>query len=427
MRSLHASLITGVLIMSMGALVSCSKSAPKAAAPPPMPATAVTAEARNIPNVRSYPGNTEAIYQATMVARIEGFLEERLFEEGTDVKEGQVLFVIEQPPYEAAVLANRAAVLDSQVLLAYARAQYKRNEPLAKSGAISEQEWDGYIRNLESAVAQMEEAQAALIQSEINFEYTEVRAPFAGRIGERYVDVGNLVGPGMNEDLALVVDLNPMRVLFEPAGTELIDYLKAWPKTTVPVTVTFQTDSGPEVMKGKLDLVDNKLNPRTSTFRARAQFENPDHLILPGLFGQVQATVGVFKNSIVVPGDAINSELQDHFVWVVDSKDELARKNVTLGSAYQGMRIVTGISAGENVIVQGNPFMMKNGAKVNPTVKSLDDFLKWEQQQAEVNKKRAEGDTSASAASDSSSKDSSKPDASSSETSKESTKTGSSG
>ena len=362
-----------------------------------------------------------------MVARIEGFLEERLFEEGSDVKEGQLLFVIEQPPYEAAVLANRAEVLDTEVMLAYARVQYKRNEPLSKSGAISEQEWDGYVRNLESAVAQVEEAQAALIQSEINFEYTEVRAPFAGRIGERYVDVGNLVGPGMNEDLALIVDLNPMRIVFEPAGTELIDYLKAWPKTTVPVTVTFQTDSGPEVMKGKLDLVDNKLNPGTSTFLARAEFENPDHLVLPGLFGQVQATVGMFKNSIVVPGDAINSELQNHFVWVVDSKDEISRKNVTLGRAYQGMRIVTGISAGENVMVQGNPFMMKNGAKVNPTVKSLDDFLKWEQQQAEVNKKRAEGDTSASAASDPSSKDSSKTDASSSKTSKESTKTGSSG
>ena len=125
MRSLHAMVATSVVAVWMIGVSGCSKSAPPQA-PPPMTVVTVKAESRDIPDQRRYPGNTQAIYQATMVARIEGFLEQRLFEEGANVEEGQVLFVIEQPPYEAAVLANRAAVLDAEVMLDYARTQYER-------------------------------------------------------------------------------------------------------------------------------------------------------------------------------------------------------------------------------------------------------------------------------------------------------------
>lgn len=428
MRSLHALVIVGVMLVLAAGLSSCSEAAPTAKEPPPMPATVVKAESRDIPDIRRYPGNTEAIYSATVVARIEGFLEERLFEEGTDVESGDLLFVIEQPPYEAAVISSRASVLDAEVMLSYARMQYERNEPLAKSGAISKQEWDEYVRNLESSVAQLEEAEAALIQSQINFEYTEVRAPFAGRMGRRYVDVGNLVGPGTNENLALLVDLDPMRIVFEPAGTELVDYLKAWPKNTVPVSVTFQSDTGPEVMKGELDLVDNTLNSGTSTFVARAQFENPKKLVLPGLFGDVEVTIGMLKNSLVVPGEAINSELQNHFVWTMNSKDELVRKNVTLGVSYKGMRIVTGIKAGDSVIVAGNPFMMHDGSKVKATTVSLDKYLEDQKKKAAENTERAEGGGSA-ASSDSDSSKTSDSDSKASDTksNENSTKSGSTG
>ena len=428
MRSLHALVIVGVALVLAGGLSSCSKAAPEAKAPPPMPATVVKAESRDIPDIRSYPGNTEAIYAATVVARIEGFLEERLFEEGTDVQEGALLFIIEQPPYEAAVISSKASVLDAEVMLSYARMQYERNEPLAKSGAISQQEWDEYVRNLESSVAQLEEAEAALIQSQINFEYTEVRAPFAGRMGRRYVDVGNLVGPGTNENLALLVDLNPMRVVFEPAGTELVDYLKAWPKTKVPVTVTFQSDTGPEVMKGELELVDNTLNSGTSTFIARAQFENPEKLVLPGLYADVQVTIGTLKNSIVVPGEAIYSELQSHYVWSVDSKDQLVRNNVTLGVSYEGMRIVTGIKAGVPVIVEGNPYMLHPGTKVNATTTSIDAFLEDQKKKAAENTKRTEGSgSSGSSGSDPSKTSGSDSKAPDTKSEKNSTKSGSTG
>ncbi|MCH2161295.1 MAG: efflux RND transporter periplasmic adaptor subunit, partial [Phycisphaerales bacterium] len=172
---------------------------------PGLPVTVVKVDQRDIPDLRSYPGNTEAVLEAYMVARVEGFLEERHFEEGTDVSAKDLLFLIQQQPYEAQVLQAQAEVLDAEVAVAYARTEYERNQPLGESGAISKQDWDGYVRNLESAVAQYESTQANLIMARINFSYTEVRAPFDGRIGRRLVDVGNLVGPGQNENLALLV------------------------------------------------------------------------------------------------------------------------------------------------------------------------------------------------------------------------------
>ena len=172
-------------------------------------------------------------------------------------------------------------MLGAEVQLGFAREEYNRNEPLSLTGAISKQMWDQYVANLEGALAQLEAAHAALIQAQINLSYTEVMAPFAGRIGRRYVDVGNLVGPGQNEDLALIVQLDPMRVVFEPAGRELGDYLAAWPATTVPVELTFSTTHGNKTVAATIDLVDNTLNSSTSTFMARAEFENADGTIYP--------------------------------------------------------------------------------------------------------------------------------------------------
>ena len=385
MRSLSLCATLVALMSTSFAFVGCEKPAPKKKEAPVLPMTVVKVEKRDIPDVRSYPGNTKAVLQANMVARVEGYLEKRDFKGGMDVKEGDLLFVIQQEPYEAKLVVAQAALLEAEVQVSFARTEYERNQPLAESGAISQQTWDGYVRNLESALAQFESAQADLIQSEINFSYTEVKAPFDGRIGRRLIDVDNLVGPGSgNEDLAILTQLDPMNIRFEPPGTELPEYLAKWPDTEIPVTVEFQTKVGAKSYQGVLNLVNNVLNPASSTFAARANFPNPDKDILPGLFGEVQVHIGTLKDQLVIPGEAIYSELQLQYVWVVGSDDALKRKGVTTIMSYQGMMLVTGLDEGDTVVVQGNPRGLVAGAKIKPTLTTTDKFIETQSKNAKA-------------------------------------------
>ena len=357
-------------------LVGCGGSKPAAKpTPPALPVTVVAAETQDIPNLRRYPGTTQAVMQVDLVARVEGFLEERLFEEGSMVPKDEVLFIIEQPPYEADLLQTDGAVLEAEANLRLARADYERNAPLVESGAISSQDFDGYAASLATARGRLESARAARIEAEIRLGYTEVRAPFAGRIGERLVDVGNVVGGvGDPSTLATIVQLDPMRVVFEPAGEEAPEFLKLWPSTTVKVSISIpgQTDGTP--IQGELDLVDNTANSSTSTFLARAEFANPGGGVLPGLVTELIVDLGELKNQVVVPEASIYQDPQHSFVWVVQD-DKLLRQDVTTGAQWKGMRVVGGLKTGTKVVVSGNPLALRTGGTVKATTQTMKTFL----------------------------------------------------
>ncbi len=366
-------------VVALGAVTmvnGCDRAAAKAPAKKPdLPVTAVNSEKMDVPDIRRYPGNTEAVRQATLEARITGFLEERRFVEGTSVTAGDTMFVIEQPPYEAQVLQAEGQLASAEAAFDFARIEYARNEPLVASGAISAQAFDQYRTNLESAAAQVQVARASLIEAEIDLGYTEVAAPFDGRIGRRLVDVGNLVGPGMNENLAVVVDLDPMRVVFQPAGTELPDYVMAWPAKDIGVKVTVRTTASTYKYEGSLDLVDNEAATDSSTFIARASFPNTDLKLVPGLFADVEVDLGTLKDRMVVPVEAIQSEPQQSYVWTVKD-DKLVRANVKLGPEWNGLRVITGLEAGVPVVVEGNPYMLKANTAVRAKTVSLDAWQK---------------------------------------------------
>ena len=357
-------------------LFGCGSDKPKTKAEPPaLPVTVVEVESRGIPDRRRFPGTTQAVMEVELEARIEGFLEDRLFEEGSIVDRGEVLFVIEQPPYEAEVLKAAGQVREAQASLELARLEYERNLPLAETGAVSSQQLDQYEANLASARGRVEAAEAALIQAEIQLEYTEVRAPFRGRIGERLVDVGNLVGGvGNPTQLANLVQVDPMRVIFQPAGSDVAAFLTAWPSTDVSVEITIPGENDGKPIKGRLDLVDNVANTSTSTFLARAEFPNRDGKVLPGLVTDLVVDLGTMPDQMVVPDEAIRNDPQHAYVWVV--KDgALARTDVELGAQWQGLRVVKGLKAGETVLVTGNPMALRTGVKVKATTVTIKDFL----------------------------------------------------
>ncbi len=350
--------------------------APTKADPPPLPVTVVASETRDIPNQRRYPGTTQAVMQVELMARVEGYLDERLFDEGSMVSEGDVLFVIEQAPYEAELVKAEGAAMEAAANLRLARADFERNAPLVESGAISSQDLDGFAANLATAEGRMETAQAARVEAEIRLGYTEVRSPFAGRVGQRMVDVGNLVGGvGNPGQLATVVQLDPMKVVFEPPGREVSDFLALWPSTSVKVSVTIPGENAGKVIDGTLDLVDNVANSSTSTFLARASFPNATGRILPGMVTDLVVHLGELKDQVVVPEASIYQGPQQAFVWVVKD-DKLLRQDVTTGAQWNGMRVVEGLDSGTDVLVAGSPLGLRTGSKVKASSKTMDQFLK---------------------------------------------------
>ncbi|MCP4835984.1 MAG: efflux RND transporter periplasmic adaptor subunit [Phycisphaera sp.] len=383
--AISAATCLGIVLAGCGG----DKPAPKKAAPP-LPVTVVEVEKRDIPDRRRFPGTTQAVTQVSLVARVEGFLEDRLFEEGSVVNEGHVLFVIEQPPYEAEVLKAAGAVLEAEAALELARIDYERNLPLAETGAVSTQELDQYAADFASARGRLEAAEAARIEAEIRLEYTEVRAPFTGRIGERLVDVGNVVGGvGNPTALANLVQVDPMRVVFEPPGSDIVAFLAAWPSSDVSVEITLPGENGDKAIAGRLDLVDNVANQSTSTFLARASFPNADGRVLPGLAADLVVDLGMMADQMVVPAEAIRNDPQNAYVWV-EKGGVLARTDVVLGPQWQGVRVVTGLEAGDHVLVTGNPLALRTGMKVAATDTTIDAFLAKTAKDAEAKVKSAD-------------------------------------
>lgn len=372
----RAWVLLSVLILMLGCQEKPS-SAPPAA---PLPVVAVKAVARDMPVFRAYPGTTQSPAVVQIDARVKGYLEERLFEEGRDVEAGQLLYRIQPDRFAAQVAQAEADVEIARTNLKFAKTEYDRNEPLSESGAISKQEWDRYARTYADAQGKLVAAEANLVEASLNLSYTEVAAPIAGRVGATMVDVGNLVGPGTPEGSALaqIVQLDPMRVVFQPAADEYPVFATAHNNGDVPVRITIPQRAGDAlVFDGKLDLLNNTAQSKTSTFVARAVFDSSDARVLPEQFASVRVTLGTLSQAVLVPTDALFQMPTQHYVMVVKPDDSIERRGVELGDATGGFtRIASGLKAGEPVIVSASPMVLKGVAKVAPKMVDADEYLK---------------------------------------------------
>lgn len=306
-------------------------------------------------------GTTVAYNAVNLVARIEGYLDSIGFVDGTFVKKGQQLFLIQPEPYLQQLLAAKATVAAYKASNEYNEAEYARQKRMYRENATSlnnVEKWKA--RTLESQ-AQIAKAVADAEVAAINYSYTHVTSPFDGRIGRHLVDPGNLVGHGEATELATVQQISPIYVYFNLNEIDLLKLREAWRANgfkpsdinTVPVGISLQDSDGFKY-KGKLDFVNTGLNASTGTMELRAILDNKSYDLVPGLFVQVRIAVSKPQKQLTVPATAILNDQIGPYLFTVDETNIVQIKRVKLGAATNGWQaIATGLDATDRVVVSG--------------------------------------------------------------------------
>lgn len=317
-------------------------------------------------------GRIEAIRSVDLISRINGFLKEQKFRDGQEVKAGDLLFTIEREPYQAAVNAARANLAQAKANAVNARVQAARARALARTRDIPLSTLDDREAAEKQADAQIEQMQAALEQSEINLGYTEIRAPFAGRIGRANFKLGALVGPNTGA-LATIVSQDPVYATF-PVSDRLIQDFRAHQteggSLHDAVVVRLFLSNGKEYpYPGKIDFTDVRVNRGTDTLLVRAVVRNPDRLLVDGQYVQVLAEQKEPVEALVVPQRSILTDQSGTFVFVVMPDSKVAQKHVTTGQAVGTDTVVQGVQEGDRIVVDGLQ-QLRPGAQVDARLAS---------------------------------------------------------
>ncbi|MFZ0449281.1 MAG: efflux RND transporter periplasmic adaptor subunit [Desulfatiglandaceae bacterium] len=327
------------------------------AGPPPLVTVApVTLQDVNPP--MEYVGHVEAVQAVDLRARVEGFLEQINFREGTFVQTGDLLYVIEQGLYQAKVDADRAGIAQAQATLTKTR-QYLERVKTVRSGGISATDIDNAVADELRARAQLQEAQATLERSELDLGYTTIKAPISGQIGRTSFTRGNLVGP-TSGPLARIVQLDPIRVVYSISENDLSAVQAALRdadqrrRNALLVPRIRLADGKVYKSAGKIDFVNNEVDATTGTISVRAVFDNPDGLLLPGQYVTVLVSKSKPKILPVVPQSAVQEDREGPYVLVVDNQNRVVQRRVRTGPFVgSGWAVESGLAKGEMIIVQG--------------------------------------------------------------------------
>ena len=326
-------------------------------------------QAEDIEIYGEYVGRIRAQQFVEIRARVEGFLEKMLFEEGTYVRKGQPLFIIDPKLYEARV--NKAK---DKAMALKADRDLKRIRPLYEQNAASQLDLDNAIASYESATAAVTMSEADLTQAETALSYTIVSSPLSGYISERSVDIGTLVSPNGKSLLATVVKSDTVRVDFSMTG---LDYLKSKARNVnlgqkdstrkwdPYITITL-ADNTQYPLRGLVDFADPQVDPETGTFSVRAEMANPNRILLPGQFTKVRLLLDVREKATVVPTKSVVIEKGGAYVFVIRRDSIAERRLIELGPEVNNRVIVErGVVPGEMIVVEGS-HKLTHGDKVDP-------------------------------------------------------------
>ena len=318
--------------------------------------TADTIKPQTFPIVLSQPGTTYALRNVNIDSRVTGYVESVEFMDGQLVKTGDTLFQLDPRPFEAALLEARGNLEVAVAARNLAERTLERNRPLVESGAISREDFDQLVTDLERSEGQVETAAGSLVNAELNLSYSTITAPFDGRVGQRQVELGALVQPsGFADTLVTLVQYDPMRILVSVDAHNLPTLLELQKKgaVTAKVRVNGTRGGGGKVFDGVIDFIDNQVDSSTSTAMVRVKFDNPDAWAYPGQYGEAQILVRNVPDAIVIPQRALRAEQGGgSFVWLIDSKNKITRQDVTVGESLEGKSwIQKGLRSGQRIVV----------------------------------------------------------------------------
>jgi RND family efflux transporter MFP subunit len=332
---------------------------------------------RGVTDYLDYTGRTQARDAVQLRARIGGYLEKINFTDGAEVKEGQVLFQIDDRTYRAQRDMAQAEVKLAEARIAQATAEYKRVFKLRESQAASQEELEKDQRTIETTQASLDEARDDLRQAELNLDYAQVKAPFAGRADRANVTVGNLVSADTSHATVLtsIVTLQPMYVYFgvdEPTLLTLRQRVREGALKSAqekPPEVLLGVGQGSDhPFRGTIDFISNRVDPDTGTLTVRGSFPNKDLFLRPGLFARIRVPIGDPRPALLISDLAVGSNQGQKYVYIVSDKNEVVYRPVKLGAFSDGLRIVEdGLKAGERVVVGEGMLRVRPGLTVVPT------------------------------------------------------------
>lgn len=354
----------GAALLSVLFLTACDKKAPPKVTPPPAVTTAkpLTQEVRSF---EIFDGNVAAYLSVDLEARVPGFLTKITFEDGAPVKKDQLLFVIEQDQYAQQVKLTRAVFEEAKI-------EITRQKALLKDNATSQAAVD-------KAMSQYLQAEANLKLAEINYGYTEVRAPFDGLMGRHLIDVGNYLGASpQGVKLATIQKIDPIYVYFSINERDLLKYQKRFVNENerksqvnkLPVQVQLQGEDGfPH--SGTLDFAANLLSTSTGSLQLRAELPNSKLNLLPGLYAKVRVEYGEPRQAVLIPNSSVLTDQQGDYVYVVSEDQKASRRNIKRGQKFgQLVEITNGLSAADTVIINGF-INVRDGLVVKPELSSV--------------------------------------------------------
>ena len=343
------------------------------AAPPPPAVTVVAVAAHDIRPSVTFTGRVQARDKVDLRARVEGFLEKRLFNEGQDVNQGDLLFVIEQAPYKASIVEIQADIQKAQAALTLAELEVGRASQLAAREVGTQKRLDETTAKRGEAQGELARLKASLEKAQLQLSYAEIRAPLAGRIGRAMVSVGNFVGPSSGP-LATIVRQDPIYVSFPVTQREMLQ-LRKDPSVSdaEPIIYVRLGDGSRYPHAGKVDFIDVTVSQGTDTVQVRAEFPNPERLLVDGQLVSVLVEAGKAQSSLLIPQQALQIDQAGPFVLVVDGASKVEARRIEAAALPGGQVSVTkGLKVGEKVITQGvqkvRPGQVVQATEVTPQV-----------------------------------------------------------